>query len=245
MEGFDLLQTSYWQPLAHFGFTHSFFNLNMATIINTWLVLIVLLILCLVMGFFLKYKNGKIRFIATSFVASFIDLCEQIVGFFSAAHTGFIISIFLFILLCNCISVLPWTEEPTQDLNTTLALGIIVFIYCQAAAILHNGFWNYIKEYFAPFLIMLPLNIISKLASVVSISFRLFGNIFGGATIVAIYMSAIQGSILFETAGLLGLNWIMVGFFILFEGFLQAFVFAMLSFSYLSIAIHGESGDEQ
>ncbi len=244
MEGFDLLQTHYWQPLAQFGFQHSFFNLNMATIINTWLVLAILLCLCLIVRFFLRYKNGKIRFIATSIVGNFVELCEQIVGFFSPTHTGFILSVFLFILLCNWVTVIPWTEEPTQDLNTTLALGILVFIYCQTAAILHNGFTHYIKEYFAPFFVMLPLNIISKIASVISISFRLFGNIFGGATIVAIYMSAIQGSVILETIGLASLNWVMVGFFILFEGFLQAFVFAMLSFSYLSIAIHGEAGDE-
>jgi F-type H+-transporting ATPase subunit a len=90
---------------------------------------------------------------------------------------------------------------------------------------------------------MLPLNVIGKLATVVSISFRLFGNIFGGSIISSIYFNAIQGRFLLELIGLIsGINLIMVLFFGIFEGFLQAFVFSMLSLTYLSIALQGEGG---
>ena len=69
----------------------------------------------------------------------------------------------------------------------------------------------------------------------------LFGNIYGGAMIGSIYQHAIEGSVTFETAGLIsGLNFVILAFFGLFEGFLQAFVFAMLSLTYLSIAIQKE-----
>jgi len=89
---------------------------------------------------------------------------------------------------------------------------------------------------------MLPLNIVGKIASILSISFRLFGNIFGGVTIAALYYNTIEGSWLGESFGLLsGINFLITLFFGLFEGFLQAFVFTMLTVTYLSIALQGHT----
>ena len=132
-------------------------------------------------------------------------------------------------------------EEPTTDVNTTLALGLVSFFYTQSAAIKAEGLWSYIKGYFSPFFLMMPLNVVGKLATIISISFRLFGNIFGGSIITGIWFNAIQGNFLLEIIGLAtGINLIIVIFFGLFEGFLQAFVFGMLSLTYLSIALQGE-----
>ena len=90
---------------------------------------------------------------------------------------------------------------------------------------------------------MLPLNIVGKIATVVSLSFRLFGNIFGGFIIATIYLKLIEGSILAETIGMFsGVALVITLFFGLFEGFLQAFVFSMLTLTYLSIALQGEGG---
>ena len=90
---------------------------------------------------------------------------------------------------------------------------------------------------------MLPLNIIGKISSIISVSFRLFGNIFGGSIITKLYFTAIQGSVLFELLGIFsGLNLLIVCFFTLFEGLLQAFVFAMLTLTYLSIGCSEEGG---
>ena len=83
---------------------------------------------------------------------------------------------------------------------------------------------------------MLPLNIVGKLSSIISISFRLFGNIFGGAIITKLYFTAIRGSIILELLGILsGTNFLIIAFFTLFEGLLQAFVFAMLTLTYISL----------
>jgi F-type H+-transporting ATPase subunit a len=87
---------------------------------------------------------------------------------------------------------------------------------------------------------MFPLNIVGKIASIVSISFRLFGNIFGGAIIVMIYSGTIQSSITGQFLGLFMTNFVIVPFFTLFEGFLQAFVFTMLALTYLGMALQGE-----
>jgi F-type H+-transporting ATPase subunit a len=245
MKGIELFDDSYWKPLSAFGIDNTFVTFNAHTLINTWVVLAVLIILAIATHFILKRKSSISRYMLLTYIQSFVDLCSQTFGFFSFAHSAFIIALFTFIVLCNCIAIIPWVEEPTKDLNTTLALGIFSFVYIQLYAIKEHGFFGYLKEYFAPFFFMFPLHVIGKLSTIVSISFRLFGNIFGGATIVHIYNSVLSGSWLFQLAGLVtGLNIVIIGFFILFEGFLQAFVFTMLAMTYLAIALaHEEIGE--
>lgn len=260
------------QSLAHLiGSTHPFFTINAETIINTWRLLGILLLVACIMRMML-HKPGRAQFIALEIASAFIDITKQALGFFSFNHTAFIASLFIFILFSNTLSIIPWFDEPTNDLNTTLALGITAFIYTQAAAIWVMGLWPYIKGYFSPIFVMFPLNIIGKVSSVISLSFRLFGNIAGGAIIVSMYaLRLIQTSIYGELFGfgLLGLliaftkhikkrsklmvlasacafslllspNILMTLFFGVFEGFLQAFVFTMLSVTYLASAIQGE-----
>lgn len=191
-------------------------------------------------------KNSIIYHVLTTYIRSFYGMTQQTLGeYFTFGHFAFITAIFTFIATANAIGAVPWLEEPTKDLNTTLSLGLTSFLYTQFYAIKMHGFLAYIKEYFAPFFIMLPLNIIGKVATVISISFRLFGNIFGGTMITGIYTSAIKGSLIFETLGMItGLNLVIILFFGLFEAFLQAFVFAMLALTYLSIGIKGEEPEE-
>lgn len=186
---------------------------------------------------FFKKKENALRFMTLSFFNSFIDLCTQTLGEWNFSHFSFIASLFIFILFCNCIAIIPWIEEPTRDLNTALALGILAFLYKEFYTIYLNGFKTYIREFFYPFIIMFPINIIGHFSKIISMSFRLFGNIFGGSIITEIYFGALSGSILFESIGILsGLNFIVLLFFVVFEGFIQAFVFSMLSLTYLAIA---------
>jgi len=224
-----------------FGSEHPFFLFSKTTVLHTLIMLGVMAIILILIKWIVFKKDNIARFITLEFIRFFIDMCNQSIGSFSFTHFSFITALFIFILFCNIISILPWLEEPTTNLNTTLALGIIAFVYTQIAAIYANGMRAYIQDYFSPFFIMFPLNFVGKVASVVSISFRLFGNIFGGSIITNIYFGAIQGSLIAEAIGLItGFNIMLVLFFGLFEGFLQAFVFAMLSLTYLSIALQSE-----
>jgi len=224
-----------------FGSTNAFFTIATKTVIHTWVVLLALIIISVPIRWLVLKKGSVIRHLILSYMQAFVDLCNQSLPEFSFTHFSFITALFTFIFACNTISLIPTFEEPTTDLNTTLALGISSFMYIQVAAIAKLGLWTYLKEYFAPFFLMLPIHIVGKLASIISISFRLFGNIFGSALITTIYMSTIRGSLVWEIIGLVtGLNIILAFFFGLFEGFLQAFVFAMLSLTYLSIALAEE-----
>ena len=101
------------------------------------------------------------------------------------------------------------------------------------------------KEFFRPFFLMFPINLIGHFSKIISISFRLFGNIFGGSIIMELYKNLIAGSILRETLGIFtGINFILLIFFGIFEGLIQAFVFSILTLTYLSLAIQKEPAAE-
>lgn len=242
MESFDhFLDPKTINLLAPFGIDNHLFYVNEEIIINTWLVLGILLTIVLVLRFYLRKKKSIGRALAISLVNSFIDLTTETLGGFYYSHTAFVATVFLFILLCNCVGVIPGTEEPTSDLNTTVALAVIAFLYKEVYAIKEHGLLEYLKEFTHPFAVMLPLNIIGHLSKIVSLSFRLFGNIFGGAIISTIYKGMLSTSIIYQIAGLIsGVNLIVLLFFGIFEGVIQAFVFSMLTLTYLSIAIQTE-----
>jgi len=236
MNGSELLETHQYSFASTLHYVeHPLLTVNSEIILHTWIIMLLLALALSCVNFFLHHTVLG-RFILMRFVSFFIDLTHQSLGTFVFSHCVFAASLFIFIALCNTAPLIPWLEEPTRDLNTTLALGIISFLYVQAASIKARGIGAYIKDFFKPFFVMLPLNIVGKLSSIVSISFRLFGNIFGGAIITKLYFTFISGSIILETLGLLsGLNFLMIGFFTLFEGLLQAFVFAMLTLTYISL----------
>ena len=238
MPELELFHKHYWSPLAAYGLTNDFWQITRETVINTWCVLAVICILIVTLRIALRNKNSVVSYSAISFVRAFQDLIEQSLGYFNFNHFCFVTSLFTFIVLCNLISLIPFLAEPTSDLSTTLALGICSFIYVQGNSIKFNGILGYLKEFMEPFFFMLPLHLVGLLATIISISFRLFGNIFGGVIISELYLSGIGGKPLWEIVGIVsGLNIIITIFFVIFEGVIQAFVFSMLSLTYLSLAI--------
>lgn len=243
MEGLELFSNeNAWNPFERLGFHSDFFYINIDTVIYTWIALLVLVLLIITCRF-LIHKSTIVHYLVQSFITFFIDLVTQSLGIFNYHHFAFVFSIFTFILLCNWISLIPFIEEPTKNINTALALGIISFFYKEFYTIRIHGFSAYLQEFLHPIFIMFPLNVISHFSKIISISFRLFGNIFGGAIITQIYLNALTISPLAQLAGLFsGINFLVLSFFIIFEGLIQAFVFTMLTVTYLSIAI--QSPDE-
>ncbi len=234
------------RPFERYGLTGAFWDVNSLTIYNTWIVIGVIILLVILGRIALERKESIGYYIVTAFTKGFKDLCVQTLPRFSYKHFVFVTVLFSFIFVCNAISLIPWFEEPTRDLNTTLALGLFSFLSLQWIAVRSRGLIGYIKKYFAPFFLMFPLNIIGELATIVSISFRLFGNIFGGSIVAKLWTGFISTHVLFEMLGILsGINIIVTLFFGLFEGVIQSFVFAMLSLTYLSMAIQSEETVEQ
>jgi len=140
-----------------------------------------------------------------------------------------ICTLFMFLLTCNWIGIVPFMDEPTKDLNTTLGLGIMGFFIAHYAGIRTKGLKNYVSGYFQPIFFMMPLNVIGELAKVVSISFRLYGNIMGGSIIILVVSYLVYGLLIPP---------FLYAFFGLFVGTVQAFVFTMLTLVYISVQVN-------
>ena len=93
--------------------------------------------------------------------------------------------LFIFIIFANYSGLIPgvgltkYLKAPTSSLSVTVGLGICTFIFLQAASIRAKGIKGYIKHFISPIIVMLPLLALDELIKPVSLSLRLFGNIFG------------------------------------------------------------------
>jgi len=203
---------------------------NIDVMVMTWIVISVLL----VFGFFATRRAsilpGPVQVLGELFITMLYDLTEDALGKErSKTYAPLICALFMFLLCCNWLGMFPHLHEPTKDLNTPLSLGIMGFVIAHYAGIKSKGIVAYLKEYCHPIFLMAPLNIIGELAKVVSISFRLFGNIMGGSIIILV-VSYLTYSILLPPF----LNF----FFVIFIGAIQAFVFTMLTLVYISVQVH-------
>jgi F-type H+-transporting ATPase subunit a len=195
--------------------------------------------------YFLNKRDGVGKYIVMQVIDMFKSMTTQTLGKFNFNHCVFIGSLFLYIMFCNFSSLIPYIEEPTTSLNTTLALGLISFVYIQVNAIRIHGILGYAADFFKPFFLMLPLNLVGEVATVASISFRLFGNIFGGATISSMHLGFIGKSWILEAGSWgTGINFVLTSYFTIFEGLLQALVFTVLSLTYLAVAIQQDNPDD-
>ncbi|HDP26058.1 MAG TPA: ATP synthase F0 subunit A [Deltaproteobacteria bacterium] len=201
---------------------------NAETVIMTWLVMGILILFSLMATRESKMIPNALQSFAELIVGTWDDLVKDGLGLDDRKYFPFICTIFLLFWLSNMIGIIPGLSEPTQDLNTTLSLGVVGFFVAHYSGIKFKGIKNYLKSYCEPIFFMAPLNIIGELSKVISISFRLFGNIKGGAIIILV-VSALVYSLLLPP--------FLYGFFGLFIGTIQAFVFTMLTLVYIVVQI--------
>ncbi|MBW2060670.1 MAG: F0F1 ATP synthase subunit A [Deltaproteobacteria bacterium] len=201
---------------------------NSATLINTWMIMAVLIIFGLLATRQTKLVPNPLQSMAEIIITVFDDLVRDALELDDRRYFPLICGLFMFLLLSNIWGIIPTFQEPTRDLNTPLGLGILGFVIAHYSGIKFKGFKGYLNEYFQPIFFMLPLNIISELAKVVSISFRLFGNIMGGSIIIIVVSHLVYSLVLPPFLSV---------FFGLFVGTIQAFVFTMLTLVYISVQI--------
>ncbi|MBL0717117.1 MAG: F0F1 ATP synthase subunit A [Desulfosarcina sp.] len=202
---------------------------NLEAILMMWIVIILLLIF----GFLSTRKKAilpePLQVLGELFVEQFYALTEDTLGKeMGKTYSPLICALFLFLLISNWLGIIPHMIEPTKDLNTPLSLGLMGFFIAHYAGIKAKGIKKYTSGYFEPIFFMMPLNLIGELAKVVSISFRLFGNIMGGSIIILV-VSYLTFSIITPP--------FLNAFFGLFVGTIQAFVFTMLTVVYISVQV--------
>ncbi|MFW6074744.1 MAG: F0F1 ATP synthase subunit A [Chloroflexota bacterium] len=135
--------------------------------------------------------------------------------------------------------LVPFFRSPSADLNMTLAMSLFVIAVVQVAGIMAHGVVGRIKHMADPWWIF-PLEIIQELARIVSLAFRLFGNVFAGEVLVAVMVAFGAATYLI----LAPVTTVFLYLEVLF-GFVQALVFALLSLIYLALATAGGHGDEE
>ena len=224
---------------AHGGVSpvaHTFFYLGPIpvsdTIFSAWIVMGVLIIFSLLATRGMKLVPSGVQNVAETIVEAWLGIIERTAGKNGRRFLPVVLTAFLFILFSNWIGTLPFFgnvpgfRSPNSDLNVTASMAVIVFFLAQFYAITSAGIAGYLKEFLVPN----PLHILTELSRPLSLSFRLFGNIFAGEVLLHT-MLGIAPYILFVFLGLE-----------LFVGVIQALIFAMLTLVFLSIATAHEHG---
>ncbi|MCE5198460.1 MAG: F0F1 ATP synthase subunit A [Armatimonadota bacterium] len=206
----------------------------------TWLVIAILCIGAIIASRTLKLRNpSRFQAFLEFVVVSLDNFVRNIVGAESRTLTPIIGTVFIFILSLSLVGLVPGLTSPTANPNTTVALALMAFLLVQYYAISRQGFVNYIKHFLGEPLwlapLMLPLHIIGELARPLSLSIRLFGNIFGEETVIAVFVLIVM---IVLKGFPLPLQFPMM-LFAIFGGFIQALVFSMLVCIYIAVALEG------
>ena len=195
---------------------------------NTWIIMAVLFVLVFVLTRGLQLvPRGKQHLLELPILFIW-GLLEAALGKKGRKFLPLVGTLFLFILFLNLAWFIPGMKPPTMDLSTTAAFGVTTIITVQLIGIKEKGLGSYIKHFLSPNPLMAPMNIIEELVKPVSLSLRLFGNMFGEEMVVVILF-------------------ILVPFFVpvpiqllgVLMAFIQAFVFTLLTITYISILVHG------
>jgi F-type H+-transporting ATPase subunit a len=166
---------------------------------------------------------------------------DEIIGHHSEPYTAFLTALGFFILFCNLIGVIPGFESPTAIPVVPLGCALCAFVYYQVQGFKHAGI-GYLKHFFGPSdatmpiflrvplaLLMLPIEIVSHLARVLSLTIRLFANMYAGDMVTLVFFSLIP----------IGVPIVFLGLHI-GVSLLQTYIFVLLTTVYLQGAVSEE-----
>lgn len=190
-----------------------------------WLVMAILCVSAVLFGKGVQLIPKKGQNFSEVIIDGLENFIVDITGPEGKAFIPYLGTIFLFILVSNLIGLIPGFFSPTANLNTTLALALCTFVFTHIIGIKYHGA-EYIKHFLGPVWwlapLLFPIELIGHLARIMSLSVRLFGNIFGKETVL---------TILFLLAGLY-LAPLPILFLGILVSFIQALVFMLLSTIY-------------
>lgn len=205
----------------------------------------------LLLGFLMMRKAtpgvpGKLQLIWEVLVEQVGELADSAVGPQGRRFVPLGVTLFLFILICNWLDFIPTSlhpgvtgalfPAPTSDVNLPLAMALFVIVWVHVESFRARGFKGYFKHYAQPFVLLTPINIIEEVTKPITMTFRLFGNVFSGALMIVVMLTLLPIYITppleiawkFFDTGLLGT--------------IQAFIFMLLAVLYFGFAM---STDEE
>jgi F-type H+-transporting ATPase subunit a len=227
-------------PLAHvFGLT-----IDTDIVTSTLLAAAILLY----MGFRVRAKvtdgvPGKLQLMWELLVEQVNDLADSAIGPKGRRFVPIGVTLFLFILICNWIGFIPSAlhpgssaeilPAPTSDVNLPLAMALFVIAWVHIESFRARGIRGYFRHYKEPYLALTPINVIEEITKPITLTFRLFGNLFSGGLMIAVMVSLLP--IFVSPLG--ELIWKP---FDLFIGLIQAYIFMLLTVLYFAFATSHE-----
>ena len=221
------------------------------TLVVSWIVMALITALCIWLTHDLKVEKISKR-------QAVAEMLVEMANKFVIGNAGekfrklipFVAALFATSVVSNLISLIG-LRSPTADLSTEAAWAIVVFIMITAQKIKTSGFGGYLKGFTTPIAVMTPFNVLSELATPISLACRHFGNILSGVVINALIYGALAlasskllgllpgvlGGVLSQIPILsVGLPAITSVYFDWFSGVMQAFIFCMLTVMYIANA---------
>lgn len=223
------------------------------TVVVTWAVMAILILAVRYMTKDMEMHPTKKRQVIAEYLVGMVqDLVGSNMGgkYVNTWYLPFIGAMFALSLGCS-LSSLVGCYAPTSDLSTVLAWALLVFALITFNKVKSGGIGGYLKGFTEPVFILTPFNIISEFATPISMAFRHFGNIASGGVITALIygaFTALSSMVLGILPGALGetlsqvpvfaagIPAVLSLYFDFFSGFLQAFIFCMLTMMYISDA---------
>lgn len=194
------------------------------TVVSTWVMMGLIVVVAIFVG--------RRRPMALEMLVDFIlDAVEDVLGKSAVDYLPLLGTLAIFIGVANIIGVVPFLIAPTRDINTPLALALIVFFAVHYYGIRSRGWLGYLRSLASP-IFMLPLEIVGQLSRTISLTLRLFGNIISTEMIVAVIFALVP---LFVPLPLVG--------FSLLTGLLQAYIFTVLAAVYIGAGVQAIGAD--
>ena len=197
----------------------------------------------LALGFAVRRKAtkgvpGKLQLAYETIVEQIREVADSSIGTEGRRFVPLAITLFLFILICNMFEILPNTGKnflptPTGDVNLPLAMALLVIVWVHVESVKARGMRGYLRHYAQPYKAMIPINVIEEITKPITLTFRLFGNIFSGSLMVVVmatllpFYASFVGQMLWKP-------------FDLGIGVIQAFIFALLTILYFGMAMAKE-----
>ncbi len=207
-------------------------DINIKTIVMTWVVMILVALFTVIATRGMKANKPSKLQVTIEEVFMFLRglVYENIDYKKGAGLICFIFTLFLFLLFSNLWGLIPTMMSPTADLNTTLGMALVVFLMVQVIGLRYKK-GKYFKHYIEPMPFFLPLTLVEELSKPITLSFRIYGNIYAGEVLIAVLLGLFSVAAAFMGGFLASVVWLA---FSIFVGCIQAFIFTMLTIAYTS-----------
>jgi len=171
------------------------------------------------------------------YTEAILGLCRGVLGKDAEIFFPLIAGLFLYIFVSNCLGLFPGFLPPTDQLNTNVPMALVIFAVYNVVGLRRNGLVGYFKHFWGPVgwlgPLMLCIEVVSHLSRPLSLSVRLYGNIFGDHLVLEIFLNELPTAIHAILGYGIPVAFLGLGLFVCF---IQAFVFSLLSVMYIGLA---------